>query len=747
MRKNNSLVRLKCFRAVWAAALALPIAAGLAAPADPSQQTAPTISDATNWDAPVGVRIYIRAEDAFDNAGTNPRITAAEFPTTEYYDLHEIAEGTLVVRAKTNAELNALLTPPPSPFTVNVTVTMANDEGQSAEGAVTLETVYDRATPEQPSEPPAPTISITEAIAAPPGVVLQIPVDEIFDNAGTNPRITGAVFSVTEWYGVYEFNEETLFVQAKPNASLNRLPPPPPNPFTVDVAVTMTNDEGQAAEGTVTFETEYERVPQSGGPEAPAPTFSRTEAVSAPAGVLVYALATDAFDNAGTNPRITGAEFSSAEWYSVHEIREGALYVQPKTSAELSALPTPPPNPFTVDVAVTMANDEGRTAEGTITFETVYERDTPDQSGGAPAPVFAQTETIAATAGATLILVADRVFDNAGEDPRFFYPGRVHPWTVLRGETQDRLTVHIPTSEILAELDAPPAPPEHPFAFLGIGTTEPPPPPDGSYTFGIEVGMFNREMQRAEDTVKFEVAYEVASPTPSQPGDPGEAVPTFTQTQTIVLTPGMVNVFYVDRVFDNAGTNPSFTGVGFEETDILGTFKGSYIDDEAPDRLTIPIDTVAGLNALPTPPDSPFTFRAQVSMTNDEGQSASGTFTFQVSYERIPVPTFSQTETVTAAPGLLMSVSADGLFDNAGTNPKITAAEFSSAEWYRVHEVRDGVLYVQPRTAAELIALPTPPPSPFTVTADVTMTNDEGRTVEGTIAFETAYERADGAQQ
>lgn len=45
------------------------------------------------------------------------------------------------------------------------------------------------------------------------------------------------------------------------------------------------------------------------------------------------------------------------------------------TSAELSALSPQPPNPFEVTVDLTMENDEGQTASGTITFSTTWVRD------------------------------------------------------------------------------------------------------------------------------------------------------------------------------------------------------------------------------------------------------------------------------------------------------------------------------------------------------------------------------------
>ena len=179
----------------------------------------------------------------------------------EYYSFGQISEGVLWVRARNDAELNALPAPPPSPFTVDVTVTMANDEGRTASGTIAFETPYERATPEQPDEAPAPTFSETEALRdADPRFWKQIRADDVFDNAGTNPRITAAVFFTTEYYSVHKVNEGRLWVRPKTSEELNALPSPPRCPFTVDASVTMLNDEGQTATGTITFETTYERA-------------------------------------------------------------------------------------------------------------------------------------------------------------------------------------------------------------------------------------------------------------------------------------------------------------------------------------------------------------------------------------------------------------------------------------------------------------------------------------------------------
>ena len=382
--------------------------------ARPGEPLAPIFSETGTRNAPAGVLIYALAEGTFDNAGTNPRITAADFSTTEYYSVHRISDGRLWVQPMTAAELNALPSPPPSPITVAVTVTMTNDEGQTASGTIAFETPYERATPEQPDDAPAPTFSETEALRdVDPGFWKQIRADDVFDNAGTIPRITAAVFSNTVYYNVRQVYEGKLWVRARSAAELSALASPPPSPFTVTADVTMTNDEGRTASGTITFRTTYERVTSEQPGEAQTPTFPVTETRSAPPGVLLHVLADETFDNAGTNPRIASAVFSTTEYYSVHRISDGMLWVQPKTAAELNAMESPPLSPFTVDTSVTMLNDEGQTATGTITFETTYERVASEQPDEAAALTFPVTETRNAPPGALIHVLADETFDGA----------------------------------------------------------------------------------------------------------------------------------------------------------------------------------------------------------------------------------------------------------------------------------------------------------------------------------------------
>ena len=692
-----------------------------ALPSEPAEPE-PVFSETEARIAPAGVLVYVRAGDAFDNAGTNPRFTGAVFSSTEYYSAHTIRDGILYVQPRTAAELSALPSPPSSPFTVAVDATMTNDEGQTATGTLTFRTTYERVEAALPSEPaePEPVFSETEARIAPVGILVYVLAGDAFDNAGTNPRFTGAVFSSTEYYSAHTIRDGILYVQPRTAAELSALPSPPSSPFTVAVDATMTNDEGQTATGTLTFRTTYERVEAalSSEPAAPEPVFSQTEALTLRPGFQTNIGAGDAFDNAGTNPRFTGAVFSTSEYYD-HWISDGRLWVQAKTDVQLSFLPSPPPSPFTVTADVTMTNDDGQTATGTITFRTTYERDTSEPAQ----PVFSQTEAIGAPPGETVLLSAADIFDDAGTNPRLtnavFSTGEYYKIGHAR---LGMLWLEAKTAE---ELSALPSPPPSPF------------------TVGVTVTMANDEGKTATGTITFRTIYERDF--------------TLTRAPTAKAT-GAINLprqadgglgLRVSDLFDHTGTNPRFTGDHdlrfstreyylFPQTGVIGT----VVDGVERNRLWLHTKTDADLNALSPPPPNPFTVDVTVKMINDEGRTATGTFTFRTTYKRdTPAPVFSLTEAKNAAPGVFIGVSAADVFDDAGTNPRIAGAAFSTTAYYSAHQVSQGRLWVQAKTTAELNALASPPPSPFTVTAEVTMTNDEGQTATGTIAFQTTYDR------
>ena len=729
MRFGRSAVRLKRFRTAWAAALsaaalALSAASGFAAKAPDPQPLAAL--------APVGGQVTVDADWFFFNMGTNPRITDVEFSTTEYYSTHEIIEGVLHVQVKTAEELNALSSPPPGRFTVDATVTMANDEGRTATGTIEFQTVYqqDAPAPLPPDELPDPAFSVTQVRTLPPGVMRSAQAALSFSNAGTNPRITGAEFSTTEWYDVHEIRAGILYVQPKTAAELSALPAPPPSTFTVDVTVTMANDEGRTASGTITFRTTYDRVLQP--KRRVTPTLSAPGTYLANPGFQNSFTADFLFDNAGTNPRITGAEFSTTEYYKDHSISRGRLWVQAMTAAQLNALPTPPPSPITVDVAVTMANDEGQTASGTITLETTYDRVEPPQSSAppVPAPTFTGTAPINAHPGTQVEVWIRSEFDNPGTNPRFTdvtfstteYYSSHYIHTYAASEETGGPTLHV-TAKTHAELNALPTPPPSPF------------------TVTADVTMTNDEGQTATGTLTFQTSYITASgsnPTPV----PANAV-------TRELPAGAGFIVKVLPIFPLGGTNPGLTSVEFSTTEYYSMHDYSSGRRHGPPQLYVTAKTSEQLNALPTPPPTPFTVTVDMTLTNDEGETVSGTMAFTTTYirneteeEAAPEPTFSVTGTKTVSPGFQINVSADEAFANAGTNPRITAAEFSTTEYYDIHRIADGGLWIGAKTAAALNALPTPPPSPFTVDVAVTMTNDEGQTASGTITVETTYERA-----
>lgn len=246
--------------AAVAAALVLAVLVphGVPAAEEPSLN-----AEASKVIVPVGASVGVSAPNHFDNAGTNPRLTEMTFSTTEYYgdDMPGIVDGVGYFRVKSNDELNALPDPPPSPFTVDMTLKMENDEGQTATGTVELETSYERegapAIPVLPAPVDLPPIPTELDKKAPPGKTTDIDVDEAFDHAGTNPRFTAAVFSETDYYDESGIVNGSLQVTVKTSADLLAMTPPPPDPFTVMVDVTMENDEGETATGRVALKTEY----------------------------------------------------------------------------------------------------------------------------------------------------------------------------------------------------------------------------------------------------------------------------------------------------------------------------------------------------------------------------------------------------------------------------------------------------------------------------------------------------------
>ena len=217
---------------------------------------APTLSKTTPIWALVGVLNTHSADILFDDAGTNAIITKAEFSTTEYHDVSRVVEGVLETKIKSSADLNALAEPPSSPFTVTVEVTMENDEGETATGTVTFEAEYEEE--EVVSVPVlSPPTSTDLEKKAPPGSQVIVGPADAFDNAGTNPVFTAAVFSTTDHYDESGIVNGSLEVTVKTAASLLAMTPQPSDPITVTVEVTMTNEEGMTATGKVALITDY----------------------------------------------------------------------------------------------------------------------------------------------------------------------------------------------------------------------------------------------------------------------------------------------------------------------------------------------------------------------------------------------------------------------------------------------------------------------------------------------------------
>ena len=167
------------------------------------------------------------------------------------------------VAVKTAAELNALETPPPSPFSVDVTLTLINDEGDTRTGTIRITTTYDRV------EPGVPTFTRTAKINLPPGTHMEFDAAGSFANAGTNPilRTRTHLFSdnAKDYYLIWSMRRGGILqVRVRSNAQLNALSPPPPNPFTVTANVVLHNDEFQIVPATFTFETTWTPASSSG---------------------------------------------------------------------------------------------------------------------------------------------------------------------------------------------------------------------------------------------------------------------------------------------------------------------------------------------------------------------------------------------------------------------------------------------------------------------------------------------------
>ena len=567
----------------------------------------------------------------------------------------------------------------------------------------------------------APAIVADRVVDAPAGVRIGVDAESSFSNAGTNPRITDAVFDTTDYHNIHEVVQGRLFVRAKTAAQLNALETPPPSPFEVDVTITMTNDENETASGTITFKTTYARIAAQ---PPPPPSFTdNPDTIQADPGVLVSAGIDNYFDNAGAGAAITSAEFATTEYYSRHTVLNGQVWVQAKTAAELNALATPPDSPFEVDVTVTMTNSAGQTATGTITFRTTYTRtgaSAPQAQAGAaaaPAPTFKADPGVFNAPPDTIVsIAADSYFDN---------PGAGAAITSAVFSTTEYYKTH-EVSNGRAWVTA--------KTHAQLNALSPRPP--ATFDVNITVTMTNDAGQTASGTITARTSYQ-------RNLDPG-VTPVAKQTGVITVPSRPWNnanivTLQVRDLFDDVGPFARMTGAVFSTTDYYN--RHSLSSDGQ--RLRVEAKTNAQLNALGTPPPSPFTVTATVTMTNSQNHTATGTFTLQTTYARNTSPPSFKTEpsVMNALPGILVSGDASSYFDNAGAGAVITSAVFSTTDYYSSHQVSRGRVWVQAKTTAQLNAMNPRPPEFIDVDITLTMTNDRGQTASGTITARTFYHR------
>ena len=206
---------------------------------------------------PVGIVVSLGPEGIHSSLGytpTNPRFTSVTFATTDYYDdsVTGLLGKNIVVKTKTAAELNAMANPPSNPFTVKADATWTDDTGKTMDWVISFKTVWPKA------PPPVPTLSVTTQHAA-PGSMASGWASYFFSNAGAGAKLTDVSFSTMEYYNADRTGLFGTFldVTAKSSEELSAMDPPPPNPFTVQVTLTMTNNAGQTVTGTVDYITNY----------------------------------------------------------------------------------------------------------------------------------------------------------------------------------------------------------------------------------------------------------------------------------------------------------------------------------------------------------------------------------------------------------------------------------------------------------------------------------------------------------
>ena len=567
-------------------------------------------------------------------------------------------------------------------------------------------------------------------IVAVPGTTACAYAEDVVAGTGATKSFTGVTFSTDEYYyaqgtGIIG-GGDAVCVSAKHSASLRALQSPPSSPFTVTatlgIALKQNGRTVLTNEDTLDFVTHYitdakaEPTPESG------------VKVNSPPGILVSIRVDSVFDNRGTNPRFTKAVFSNPEYLdSDPVISSERVFLRVKDSDGLNSLSSPPSSTFTHTAVLTMTNDEGAMAENTITIESTYAKDTttPQPAPADPPPESGMSVT--SPAGVLISVRVEDVFESPGTNPRFTKAVFSNPEYLDSGYpvvTSDRVLWRVKDSEEFHSMSSPPS---SPFTHTALLT------------------MTNDGRKSFEKLITLESTYAKDTTTPQ----PAPADPTPVSGIKVGSPAGMLVEIYVDFVFTNRGTNPRFTKAVFSNPE--------YLDSDYPqvtsDRVFWKVKRHEELNSMSSPPSSPFTNTAKLSMTNDEGAIAENEITIETLYAKkttdtTPPPRIKPTPkaeiTINAPANILIGTKADNVFDNPGTNAKITHATFSTLDYYDTTSTKilEGRVFVKVKTVADLNALPSPPPNPFTVTGWLTMTNDEGDMVGITVTYKTTYNRA-----
>ena len=106
---------------------------------------------------------------------------------------------------------------------------------------------------------------------------------------------------------------------------------------------------------------------------------------------------------------------------------------------------------------------------------------------------------------------------------------------------------------------------------------------------------------------------------------PEAAEPEFVGQGMWLAPPGALVVILPVDLFSHAGTNPRFTDAKFSTMEYYEPSSGIGGNRS----LLVKAKRTGKLRALPSPPSNPFDVRITVTMTNDEGRTATATMTFE----------------------------------------------------------------------------------------------------------------------